>query len=371
MKERGKIYLIDGSTAVTGAFISARETARALRGTAEVVLVLPAAACIEEAALTDFAAVRRIAIRPLRRSAVDILLYLPCLLWAAIQLRYFLWRDRASALFVNDFYLVQGALARAAGFRGEILTWVRIDPAAFGRVSAIWLRLSQIASDRIVAVSKHIQGLLPPWMDSALVYDPVSEEFMQPAEPGPDGGCCFVYLGNYIPGKGQDIAVTALQKVTAACPDARIAFFGGDMGLEKNRAYRCSLEALAQELQVADAVTFGDFLSSPRTAFTGKLAALNFSQSESFSRTVLEASASGLPVIATRSGGPEEIIEDRETGLLVPLNDAAACADAMIELCNGGEAAVRMGQAGRDRVMNLFSLEAFRSRLLAVLGGRG
>ena len=134
-----KVYLMDGSIAITGAFISAREIARSLQGRLEVVLVLPQRSMISDSDLSEFAVVRRIAIRPLRRTILDAALYIPFLIIAALQLRYWLWRDRAEVLLLNDFYLMQGALTKLLMYRGPILTWVRIDPSSFGKVGSIWL----------------------------------------------------------------------------------------------------------------------------------------------------------------------------------------------------------------------------------------
>ena len=59
---------------------------------------------------------------------------------------------------------------------------------------------------------------------------------------------------------------------------------------------------------------------------------LNFSESESFSLTCLEAMFYGRPVIATRSGGPSEIIDHNESGILVDVKDVDAMANAMTNL---------------------------------------
>lgn len=364
--QRRVAYILDGSTAVTGALVSAREIARALDGDVAVTLVLSDRAEIPAEALADFAAVRRVAIRPLRRSLRAVLGYLPFLCVAAVQLRLLMWRDGARCLIVNDFYLMQGPLLRLLGFRGSILTWVRIDPAAFGRVSGLWLRAARLASDRLVAVSHHIRRLLPAAAADVL-YDPISVEFLEELPLSPPAGPHFACVGNYIPGKGQDVALEALARVLKEIPDARLEFHGGDMGLARNRAYRTALEERAEDLGIREAVHFGGFSTDPRRVMSGKLAALNLSRSESFSRTVLEASASGLPVIATRCGGPEEIVVEGRTGFLVPVGDAEACARRMIELCQSPATARRMGEAGRSHVMSSFSPAAFRARLRAVL----
>ena len=362
-----KVYLVDGSVAMTGAFVSAREIARALQDEVEVILVLPQDAAISVSDLSDFAGVRRIAIRPLRRTILDAALYIPFLIIATFQLRYWLWRDRAEVLLLNDFYLSQGMLTKLLLYRGLILTWVRIDPASFGKVASIWLWLADKTSDHIVAVSRHIQSCLPKYMRSKLHYDPVSEEFLPEPQHEKPSEFQFVYIGNYISGKGQDIAIEALPKVLPKCPSIRLLFYGGDMGLEKNRAYRLSLEQRADHLGVAHAVYFGEFTPSPRKVLSGAFASLNLSRSESFSRTVLEACACGLPVIATRCGGPEEIVSDQKTGFLIPIDDSDRCAEAMITLYAEPELAARLGEAGRTRVLEIFSPQVHAAGLKALI----
>jgi glycosyltransferase involved in cell wall biosynthesis len=359
------IYLLDGSVAVTGAFACARNIAKALRAQARVVLVLPSNSTIGPEQTTDFAAVHRLPIRPLRRSAGAVLNYLPALATAAIGLRWLMGRDRATTLIVNDFHLMQGALCRMWGFRGSVYTWVRIDPAAFGaRISKIWLRLAARSSDRFIAVSRHIQKRLPRGLRTDLLYDALAE---LPA-PAKQARGRFVFVGNYIPGKGQDHAIEAFVALAEDHPDLTLDFYGGDMGLPKNRAYRNGLSARVQALRLGDRVRLHDFAASPSTVMTGALAALNFSTSESFSMTVLEASAMGLPVIATRSGGPAEIIDDGATGFLVPPGDIEAMTNAMRALADDNALAAEMGAAARIRVAKHFSFESFRSELSKLLG---
>ena len=360
---RSTIFVLDGSVAITGALISARDMARALRGEADVILIMPDTARIDEKELADFAAVLRLPIHPLRRNLRAVALYIPNLARATWQLLRLMNKHPGAALLVNDFYLIQGPVLRLLRHRGPILTWVRIDPAAFGQMGRIWLSLSARLSDSIVAVSRHIQGLLPAGMASCLLYDPVSEEFLANPLPRAIETREFVFLGNYIEGKGQDMALEAFARLLPDVPEAQLRFHGGDMGLDRNRAYRRTLEAQAVSLGIADAVTFGEFAADPRVVLAGAFAALNLSRSESFSRTVLEASACGLPVIATRSGGPAEIIEDGETGLMIPVGDVAVCEAAMRELCNDPAKAARMGAAGRAHVLATFAPEVFAQNL--------
>ena len=78
---------------------------------------------------------------------------------------------------------------------------------------------------------------------------------------------------------------------------------------------------------------------------------------EGFSNAILEAMAAGLPVVASRIGGNREAVADGETGILVPPGDARALAEAVLKLLRDPLLARRMGEAGRRRVEQRFSLD--------------
>ena len=82
------------------------------------------------------------------------------------------------------------------------------------------------------------------------------------------------------------------------------------------------------------------------------------SNEEGLGIVILEAMASGIPVVATRCGGPETAVIDGETGYLTPVGDAKALAVTIQQLFAHPELRQRMGQAGRQRVEEHFSIEA-------------
>ena len=86
------------------------------------------------------------------------------------------------------------------------------------------------------------------------------------------------------------------------------------------------------------------------------------SASEGLSNTILEAMASGLPVVATRVGGADEMVLEGQTGLLVPPGDPGALAGALAALARDRDTRIAMGTAGRRRAQAEFSLEGMVTR---------
>jgi len=81
------------------------------------------------------------------------------------------------------------------------------------------------------------------------------------------------------------------------------------------------------------------------------------SRSEGFGLAIIEAMASGVPVVATRSAGACEIIEDGETGRLVPIGDARSLAETILRLLGDREERERLRRQALGVVRQRFSLE--------------
>jgi glycosyltransferase involved in cell wall biosynthesis len=145
----------------------------------------------------------------------------------------------------------------------------------------------------------------------------------------------IVFAGRLEPRKGPDVLIRAAPRVLAQVPDARFVLFGADAGAPGGGSFRAVLDGLAADLGVTEAVEMPGPLPGPdRVAAEmarGALCAMP-SRWESMGYVAAEAAAAGRPVVASRLAALEEIVEDPASGRLVPPEDPAALADAIVEV---------------------------------------
>lgn len=90
---------------------------------------------------------------------------------------------------------------------------------------------------------------------------------------------------------------------------------------------------------------------------------------ESFGVAVIEASACGKPVIISRVGGMIEVVDENLTGYIVPPQNADELADRIIKLVLDPELRLKMGQAGREKVINEYSLNSSIDKMMKIYTG--
>ena len=121
---------------------------------------------------------------------------------------------------------------------------------------------------------------------------------------------------------------------------------------------RAQLEAQAETENLTDITWFaGDRSDVPELLQAMDIFTLP-SLAEGISNTVLEAMATGLPVVAGRTGGNPELVDDGETGYLLPVSDAQAWAGILRQLVDAPAERRRLGEAGRAKVSERFDWQA-------------
>ena len=179
-----------------------------------------------------------------------------------------------------------------------------------------------------------------------------------------------VCVSRLVPRKGQDMLIRAMPAIRQRVPGAALVIVGGGPHLE-------TLRRLATDTGVAEHVTFtagvpfdeleahytlGDVFAMPcRTRGAGL-------DVEGLGIVFLEASATGIPVVAGDSGGAPETVLEGETGHVVDGRDVAAIADAVSGLLADPDAAARMGARGREWVTAQWRWETLAARMGKLLG---
>ncbi len=180
-----------------------------------------------------------------------------------------------------------------------------------------------------------------------------------------------VCLSRVVPRKGQDMLIRALPAIRRHVDGAALVIAGGG-------PYLATLRRLAERFGVSEHVTFtggipaaelpayhamADVFAMPcRTRGAGL-------DVEGLGIVFLEASATGVPVIAGRSGGAPETVRHNKTGLLVDGRSVNQIVDAVAELLADPDRAAAMGAAGRDWVTAQWRWDALADRLSGLMRG--
>lgn len=175
------------------------------------------------------------------------------------------------------------------------------------------------------------------------------------APPVTTGTQVAVLVGRIAGWKGQHVFIRAAALIRADFPQARFLIVGAPLFGEHD--YERSLHALAEELEVTDCVEFLGFRDDVPAILAEADVVVHASiLGEPFGQVIIEGMAAGKPVIATEGGALPEIVVPGETGLLVPMGDAPAMAEAMAQMLGEPVRAAQMGQAGRRRVQDRFTI---------------
>jgi len=179
-------------------------------------------------------------------------------------------------------------------------------------------------------------------------------------------------IGRIVPWKGQDVFLKALAEAKRTVPDIKGLIVGGpDKSLDgqgqQPAAFYEQLLVLAKSLDLTDSVHFTGFRDDiPRIMASVDVVVHSSSLPEPAAMVVVEAMFAGRPVIATNGGGMPEIIDDGETGLLIPLNDPQAMAQAILTLHRDRALAQRIAIAGRQKANKQFKAQRYASEVEAV-----
>ena len=172
-------------------------------------------------------------------------------------------------------------------------------------------------------------------------------------------------VGNFKPGKGQQMLIEIASDLRERCPSLRYCFVG-------DGPLRGWLEVEIRRRGLGGTVALHSGERDARSVYGAFDIAVQASDSEGLPNAVLEAGAAGLPIAATAVGGTTEILTDGVNGLLVPKGDRPALLDAVQRLAVDPELRLRLGSAARARAMEFSpaKLADETARLYLKLAGR-
>ncbi len=278
-------------------------------------------------------------------------------------------REEVDLVQTNTVVVVDGALAAARAKRphvwhvtenlleNETLSSYLSVPAVFALVDLL--------SDGVAAVSgylgRRVRGFIGGEKVETIIGGIPVEDFAgAPAERSPtlrralgcrEGTMLVGAVGSLGLRKNPEGFVEVAARLVASGADVMFAWIGNVTEPWAAEAARRQ----AERLGVSDRVHFVGFQPSTAESLGSLDVLLHPSHNENLSLVCIEAMAAGKPVVATRCGGPEEVVEDGVTGYLVPCGDVAGMAGRLRALWESPDLRKAMGETARQQARERFS----------------
>ena len=278
-------------------------------------------------------------------------------IYQILRLSWFLRRGRFNVVHTHDLWSWLAGVPAIVSSRRDLaqFDWYRGN-------RRVWLRRIQSLSNVVLANASSVRdsliaegGFAPEKL--RIIRNGVDiEKFQVPSErevlfPDVGNGKLIVLVGNmHSDVKGHPSLIAAAPAVLREFPSTRFVLVGD--GEERESFVR----------QVSDLGLSWNFLflgrrsDMPRILASCDIAVLP-SRGEGLPNAVLEYMAAGLPVVVSRVGGSEELVQHGVTGLLVPSEDSAALSAAFLRYLRNPEEAKQMAQSGREFVTRNFSFD--------------
>ncbi|HEY81485.1 MAG TPA: glycosyltransferase family 4 protein [Caldilineae bacterium] len=238
-------------------------------------------------------------------------------------------------------------------FVRKLIAWM------VARHSVHVVAISRAVADHLLADAPELEGRL------SVIYDAVDTDQFSPMVDGSslrrawgvaEEDVLVGVVGRISAWKGQDFFLRAFARAAREHPRVKAVIAGDVVPGEDWR--REALQRLSRDLGVANRVLWPGYHENAAELMAAlDILALPSTRPEPFGMVVIEAMAAGKPVIATAHGGPLESVVDGETGLLVPPDDPAGMAMALVTLAGNSALCREMGARGRARTEAMFGFQ--------------
>jgi glycosyltransferase involved in cell wall biosynthesis len=288
---------------------------------------------------------------------------------AAFELKRFLKQRRVQIVqtFFESSDIWAGFVTKTMS--NAKLIWSRRDMGILrGRKHHVAYRLMSGVPDRVFAVSEQVR-------QHSVTVDRIDASRVETVYNGLDltgwskdqtakkpGEFVIATVGNIRRVKGHDVLIRAAAVVAGQFPNVSFSIAGDVLEPE----YFLELQALIEQLNLVGRLHFSGGISDLKQYLSTADVFVLPSRSEGFSNAIIEAMAASLPVVATDVGGNAEAVQDGVTGYIVPAEDPAALAAAIVRLLSDPIKAEEMGQAGKQRVAERFTTGAMMRQITGV-----
>lgn len=278
----------------------------------------------------------------------------------------YLRRRRFDALYCNSLkaLLLFGPAARVLDV--PVVWYVRIDTPA-----SVLDDVGTLLADHVVTISdgtrRRFERSVLPTVETRTIYTGIDLSQFPPRDSA-DGrfpfsdreGPIVVEVASLVPRKGQHDLVDAVALAADSLGDFELVFAGeaSDEAYKHGRDYGDALRRRVARAGIADRTTFLGWCDDVPALLAEADIFVLPSYNEGLPRSILEAFAMGVPVVATPAGGTRELVDD-ETGIVVPKGSPEALASALRRLGSDAALRERMGRAARNRVVEQFSLDRY------------
>lgn len=363
------VLILDNSIAATGAFNSIYIFTKALKNQFQFSFGITKNSVLKDRLVTENFQILELPFLEIQRN-YRILLYFPFLIYNSIKIARYLKRNCIRIVHVNDIYNMTGVLIKILNPGIIVIYHIRLLNSSYvSFLYKTWGKLINKFADQIICVSKIITDSFSFNPNkTSIIYDSVDIKKIHFDSKSPINRDLIelCYIGNYIKGKGQDHAIDAFSKAIKNNPNLRLSFIGGTLSKKKNIRYKNQLKKYTTNLGLSHLITFRELSLNIDEDYIKADIILNFSENESFSMVCLEALAYGKPLIASRSGGPEEIIDNNEDGILIPNRDIDRMSDAIIKLSDSKDLMDKFSKNGPVKVTEKFNININKKKLQRV-----
>ena len=285
------------------------------------------------------------------------------------DIKFILKETGCDCVLVNTLTNIGGAMA-AVELQIPLLVWVHgiLDSYLISdRSSSTWAHLNDRflfdSAVHIIAVSKLVQTFI----SDVAGYKEKTVQIYNWTQVHPEIKVTqdksipnFVCLNTFDPHKGHELLLDACLFLRNKERHFQVDLFGTGATLN-------TIKLKTKIMDLEPIVRFFPRTTNVESVYKRAFCVINPSFIEPFGMTLIEAMAQRTPVIAARSGGPEEFIENKVNGLLFPPGNAAALAQCMDDMLVRPEFAEKLGEAGYKTVLGKFNGDNARKQFIEII----